>query len=104
MHTLPYNLKFLALQDSVRIFLLAGFSAKIVDKWKRLKQHNNISNTAEGSKLQRWSRFGFQRAGAIIAAINLNVHTDLPQLITVLPGLHTLHFPAPLVSYLFSTQ
>jgi len=49
------------------------------------------------TKFQWWTQFGFQRAGAIIAAVNLDFHTTRPSELTLLTGLTTPNLPLSLL-------
>lgn len=39
------------------------------------------------AEINQWTRFGFKRAGAIIAAVNLDLATTRPTEITLLSGM-----------------
>lgn len=44
-------------------------------------------STPVADKLSQWTQFGFQRAGTIIAAVNLDIRTTRPSELTLLAGM-----------------
>lgn len=47
------------------------------------------ASVSVSSKINEWTQFGFQRGGAIIAAVNIDIHTTRPSELTLLSGMST---------------